>query len=125
MSQGDVLTLIRLARKYPQASDALLSAAERIGSNGVTPTLVDDRGRYETEISFPIEIFCTYKGHTYRGKLSRDRTVTVNGRTYDKPSPAAMSITNNSVNGWRWWWYKDPRSGQSRQIDDLKKRGLL
>jgi hypothetical protein len=125
MSQDDVLTLIRLARKYPQVSDALLAAAERIGTNGVTPTPVVTRESYDAGIPFPLEIFCIYKGQTYRGKLSRDRTVTVNGRTFDKPSPAAMSITNNSVNGWRWWWYKDPRSGQSRQIDDLKKRGLL
>ncbi|HEU4760451.1 MAG TPA: hypothetical protein VFT91_10795, partial [Dehalococcoidia bacterium] len=75
--------------------------------------------------SFPIEVFCVYKGQRYSGKLSEGRTITVNGETYSSPSRAAMSITHNSVNGWRWWWYVDPTSGQTRQIDDLRARKLV
>ena len=124
MTQQDVLTLVRLARRYPAAADALLSAAERIAMNGdsqpsAPPISVD------SAIAFPLDIFCTYKGHKYHGTLHRNRTVTVNGVTYDKPSPAAISITNNSVNGWAWWWYEDPSSGIIRQIKDLKDRGLI
>ena len=125
MSQEDVLTLIRLARKYPDATDSLLAAAERIGRNGAKLALVDPGAKPDTAISFPIEVFCTYKGHTYRGLLSQDRTVVVNGKKYNKPSPAAMSITNNNVNGLRWWWYRDPVTGQIRQIKDLENRGLI
>ncbi len=122
MSNDDVLTLVRLARRYPDSADALLSVAERIGSNGATtqPNLAET-----ASVSFPLEVFCIYKGQRCEGTLNQDRSLIVSGKRYRKPSPAAMSITKNSVNGWIWWWYRDPASGQIRQIRDLKERGIL
>jgi len=125
MTQQDVLALVRLARRYPTAADALLSAAERIATNGDTRRSVPAPITVDSTIAFPLDVFCTYKGQKYHGTLHKDRTVTVNGVTYGKPSPAAMSITNNNVNGLRWWWYKDPTSGVIRQIKDLEVRGLI
>jgi hypothetical protein len=125
MSQDEVLTLIRLARKYPESADALLSAAEAIGGNGSGSALVDVQAGSDVAITFPLPVFCNYKGHRYDAMLNRDRTVIVNGTKYNKPSPAAMSITRNSVNGWIWWWYRDPASGRNRQIRGLKERNLI
>ena len=125
MSQEDVLTLIKLARKYPDAADSLLSAAERIGRNGAKSFLAVVNTRPDAAISFPVEVFSTYKRRTHRGLLYQNRTVVVDGKPFNKPSPAAMSITFNSVNGLLWWKYRDPETGQIRQIKDLERRGLI
>jgi len=132
MSQDDVFTLIGLARKYPEATDALLAAAERIGKNGAGSTRIDARERSDAPIQFPIEVFRKYKGHTYHGMLSRSRAVILNGTEYNKPSTAAMSITKtqvnvkkNQVNGWTWWHYVDPATGKERTIDHLRQAGLI
>lgn len=47
-----------------------------------------------------------YKGKTYTAVV-RGGKVVMNGKEYSSPSAAAKEITNNNVNGWMWWKYKD------------------
>jgi hypothetical protein len=44
----------------------------------------------------------------------------MNGQTYTSPSAAAIAVTGYSVNGWRFWRYRDPGSGREVPIDRLR-----
>ena len=125
MSQEDVRTLVRYARKYPQYGETLLEIVEQELSNGANPAPRADETVVDALV-YPIEVFHYSRGkRQHSGMLSRDRSITVNGIRYDDVSPGAMSITENSVNGWMWWWYEDPVYGEVRRIDYLRKRGLI
>jgi hypothetical protein len=126
VEQEDVRTLIRYARKYPEHAEALLGIVEQelnIVDSPYAPR-ADETG--VASITYPIEVFhYSYGKRQHSGMLFRDRTITVNGIRYDHVSPAAMSITGNSVSGWTWWWYEDPVSGVIRRIKFLQDRGLI
>ena len=50
----------------------------------------------------------TYKGRLYRADIKNGAWTDENGRTFSTPSAAAVAITRNNVNGWRFWEYKRP-----------------
>lgn len=55
-------------------------------------------------VRFPAgtEFRATYKGKTYLARAESGALV-LNGRRFDSPSAAAMSITGTPVNGWTFW----------------------
>ena len=55
-------------------------------------------------IRFPAgtEFRASYKGKTHTAKVEGG-AMTLNGKKYYSPSPAAMSVTDSAVNGWRFW----------------------
>lgn len=55
-------------------------------------------------VRFPsgTEFRATYKGKTYLARAENGALV-LNGRRFDSPSAAAMSITGKPVNGWTFW----------------------
>ena len=57
------------------------------------------------------ELRAVYKGQTYLARVASG-ALDLNGRRFDSPSAAAMSITHNAVNGWTFWQCRLP--GQSR-----------
>src|SRR5579871_6434620 len=57
------------------------------------------------------ELRAVYKGQTYLGRVASG-ALDLNGKRFDSPSAAAMSITHNAVNGWTFWQCRLP--GQSR-----------
>ena len=48
------------------------------------------------------EFRATYKGRLTLARVENSALV-LNGQRFDTPSSAAMSITNNPVNGWTFW----------------------
>ena len=50
----------------------------------------------------------TYKGRTYTAEVKDGVWVGADGQTRASPSEAAVKITGNSVNGWRFWQCKRP-----------------
>ena len=125
MPQEDVRTLVRYARKYPQYSEPLLEIVEQELTNGAGPAPTADETLVGA-LAYPVEVFHYSRGRRqHPGTLSRDRSITVNGIRYDDVSPAAMSITGNNVNGWMWWWYEDPVSGEIRRINYLRNQRLI
>lgn len=48
-----------------------------------------------------------YKGKEYTGSVV-DGGMVVDGKKYTTPSAAAVAITSNNVNGWRFWQCKRP-----------------
>lgn len=61
-----------------------------------------------------------YKGQYYYGKIENGFLV-VDGKKFLKPSPAAMHITKNLVNGWQFWECKLPGETNWIKINRLRK----
>ena len=62
----------------------------------------------------------TYKGQNYLAEVENGALL-VNGKRYDSPSAAAMSITHAPVNGWTFWEAKFPGRGTWEEIKALRK----
>src|SRR4051812_21048006 len=60
-------------------------------------------------VTFPggTEFRARYKGKVHNGIVENGGLV-VNGKRFESPSPAAMSITGSSNNGWRFWQCRRP-----------------
>ncbi|MBD3339593.1 MAG: hypothetical protein GF353_10815 [Candidatus Lokiarchaeota archaeon] len=68
-------------------------------------------------------IFRTYKGIRYEAQIDRNGKIvtTFNGRVqmFDSPSAAAVTLTNLSQNGWKWWFVSI--DGKKRELDYYRK----
>ncbi len=73
-------------------------------------------------VSFPhgTEFRTNYKGQEYLGRVQNGALV-VNGKRYGSPSAAAVAITGNPVNGWRFWECKLPGFSRWRLAASLRK----
>lgn len=65
------------------------------------------------------ELRATYKGQTYLARVSSGALV-LNGKRFDSPSAAAMSITQHPVNGWTFWQCRMPGHGRWTALKDLR-----
>ena len=66
------------------------------------------------------EFRSSYKGQIYYARVD-DGSFLLNGKKFSSPSAAAMSITNNSVNGWKFWECKFPGNHNWQLIISLRK----
>lgn len=110
VSENDVLRdLLQLPRKKgPSAAPA-----------GPTP------GDWITKgVRFPAgtEFRAHYKGQTYLGRVESGALL-LNGKRYDSPSSAAVSITGSAINGWRFWEARLPGEASWKMIESLRRRG--
>jgi hypothetical protein len=73
-------------------------------------------------ISFPhgTEFRATYKGRHYTGSTQNGALV-VGGKRYSSPSAAAVEITGNAVNGWRFWECKLPGETRWKPLTGFRK----
>ncbi len=73
-------------------------------------------------VSFPhrTEFRATYKGQQYTGHVDNGALV-VDGKRFTSPSSAAVSITENAVNGWRFWECLLPGASRWKLIAGLRK----
>lgn len=76
----------------------------------------------EQRLPDQIEIFGATKGRTYKGTLIGLKKIKVERKTYSSPSDAAKAICGYSVNGWRFWQYKEPETGKVSSIGKLRKK---
>lgn len=74
-------------------------------------------------VRFPLgtEFRAVYKGQTFLGRVESGALV-VNGARFETPSAAAMSITQNNVNGWNFWLCRFPGQSSWTAIKSLQKR---
>ena len=63
----------------------------------------------------------TYKGQLYQAIVENGALV-MNGKRYTSPSPAAVQITGNPVNGWVFWECKLPNSDVWQIINKFRKK---
>lgn len=73
-------------------------------------------------VRFPAgtEFRATYKGQTYLGRVEGGALV-LNGKRFDTPSAAAMSIADSPVNGWTFWEARLPGQAGWTMIKALRK----
>jgi hypothetical protein len=74
-------------------------------------------------VRFPAgtEFRAHYKGQTYLGRVEAG-VLMLNGKPYDSPSSAAVSITGSAVNGWRFWEARLPGEAGWKMIESLRRR---
>lgn len=72
-------------------------------------------------VAFPhgTEFRATYKGQMYTGFVAEGALV-VQGKRFTSPSSAAISITGNPVNGWRFWECLLPGKKHWKVIAELR-----
>jgi hypothetical protein len=76
-------------------------------------------------VRFPAgtEFRAAYKGQTHLARVENSALV-LNGKRFDTPSAAAMSITaNKPVNGWTFWQCRLPGQAGWKMIKALRKSG--
>jgi hypothetical protein len=66
------------------------------------------------------EFRATYKGKTVLARVEQGALL-VNGRSFNSPSAAAVSITGNPVNGWTFWECRLSGEGTWRMLKMLRK----
>jgi hypothetical protein len=74
-------------------------------------------------VRFPegTEFRAKYKGQTHLGRVQRSALV-VNGKRFNSPSAAAMSITGGKpINGWRFWQCRMPGEADWKSIKSLRR----
>ena len=73
-------------------------------------------------VRFPAgtEFRASHKGKTHYAKVEGGALV-LNGHRFDSPSSAAMSITNTSVNGWKFWECRLPGKSSWQLIAALRR----
>lgn len=74
-------------------------------------------------VRFPAgtEFRAHHKGQTYLGRVEAGALM-LNGKPYDSPSAAAVSITGSPVNGWRFWEARLPGEAGWKMIESLRRR---
>ncbi|MBL8527774.1 MAG: DUF2924 domain-containing protein [Burkholderiales bacterium] len=73
-------------------------------------------------VRFPVgtEFRATYKGQTHTARVEAGG-LALNGSRYDSPSAAAVAITSNAVNGWRFWECRLPGKSTWQSIESLRR----
>ena len=73
-------------------------------------------------VRFPAgtEFRASYKGQTYLARVEAGALV-LNGKRFDSPSAAAVSITGNPVNGWHFWQCRLPGQASWQMIKAQRK----
>ncbi|MBE0534523.1 MAG: hypothetical protein IH624_02560 [Phycisphaerae bacterium] len=75
-----------------------------------------------------LRIFSAYKGAEFRAEVIGDGKIRFNGQVYGSPSLAAVAAIQSTgspretENGWRWWKFRDPATGEEIAIHALRKK---
>lgn len=74
-------------------------------------------------VRFPMgtDFRANYKGQVHTARVESGALVLSNGKHFDSPSAAAVSITGSSVNGWRFWECRVPGKSSWQSIESLRK----
>jgi RAMA domain-containing protein len=86
-------------------------------------------------ISVPFELERTYKGTKLTATVQPDGTVTFGDKSYDSLSTAGGMARKSVIgtkdnrpypqtNGWTFWQFRDPRTGDRRDMDSLRQKLL-
>jgi len=117
-----------LTAKLEEPSDTYNDALRRILHLSARPKQRNGRANHDSAwildgVTFPsgTEFRARYKGAVYTGRVENGGLM-VNGRRFESPSPAAISITGSSVNGWRFWECRRPGDPKWVSIDGLRAK---
>jgi len=123
----DVYKQLTIRRKTEEVTynDVIRELLGIEASNGTAlkASIVESRDDWIVKnVRFPVgtEFRATYKGRSHIGVV-RSGELVVDGKSFSSPSAAAISITENSVNGWKFWECKLPGKSSWRLIESMRK----
>lgn len=118
ITENDVLReLLGLPSKQAAAASAPAAAQPARAFDSTSP-----QDWVVKNVRFPqgSDFRATHKGKTYTGRVHGGALV-VDGKSYESPSAAAVAITGNSVNGWRFWECRLPGKSTWQFIEGLRR----
>lgn len=120
----DVFKELTLRRSTEDTSyNDVLRELLGLGQSPNLPEQVSGPDEWVTKgVRFPsgTEFRASYKGQTYYGKVESGGLV-VDCKRFLSPSPAAIHVTGNSVNGWTFWECRIPGKSSWQMINSLRK----
>lgn len=67
------------------------------------------------------KIYAHYKGKNYKAIMLGNGVIKYRGREFYTPSAAGKYIRKKESDGWHFWKYRDPDSGELVPLDNLRK----
>ena len=96
-----------------------------IGKAVSVPAGVKENGRISVLARYsrrPSVLKARYKGKTIKGRVLRDGSISLDGKTYLSPSLAgAAACKRRTCNGWTFWTY-ERAPGDWVLLDELRKK---
>lgn len=74
-----------------------------------------------------LKIYKEYKNFSLEAEIIENNKIKFNGKIYNSPSSAAVAAIQSTgskrptEDGWRFWKYKDPKTGEEELLDELRK----
>jgi hypothetical protein len=74
------------------------------------------------KVNIPLPIQAKFKGQVVDAQmLNLDGKISIADQDYDSPSGAGKAVTGwKAVDGWMFWWFQDPGTGEWVKIDRLR-----
>lgn len=118
VTENDVLReLLGLPPTQQPSGVQVAASPASIAKTGTSP---EDWVVKNVRFSPGTDFRATHKGRTYTGRVHGGALV-VDGKSYESPSAAAVAITGNAVNGWRFWECRLPGKSTWQVIDGLRR----
>lgn len=74
-----------------------------------------------------LKIYKEYKNISLEAEIIENNKIKFNGKIYNSPSSVAVAAIQSTgskrptEDGWRFWKYKDPKTGEEKLLDELRK----
>ena len=98
----------------------LLRLGPKSTPSRTTSPAVDDWVIKGVRLPAGTELRATYKARTHLARVAAG-ALELNGRKFDSPSAAAISITGNPVNGWTFWQCRLPGQPKWQMLRSLRE----
>jgi restriction system protein len=94
------------------------------GEVAVEPKQTRPSQHRPADVDYPIEVRGLVSSREIRAQLlGPDGHISMSGQEYGSPSAAGKVATGwKAVNGWSFWKYKDPQTGQWQPIDGIREK---
>lgn len=88
---------------------------------------ISERSNNKSILPVGLKIYKEYKNIRLEAEIIENSKIKFNGKIYNSPSSAAVAAIQSTgskrstEDGWRFWKYKDPKTGEEKLLDELRK----
>lgn len=88
---------------------------------------ISERSNNKSILPVGLKIYKEYKNIRLEAEIIENNKIKFNGKIYNSPSSAAVAAIQSTgskrstEDGWRFWKYKDPKTGEEKLLDELRK----
>lgn len=88
---------------------------------------ISERSNNKSILPVGLKIYKEYKNIRLEAEIIENNKIKFNGKIYNSPSSAAVAAIQSTgskrstEDGWRFWKYKDPKTGKEELLDELRK----